>query len=161
HYRTNQKFFDSVRDILQRRHILFAGFSHRDPEVTNLVEDGIYRFEQRLLAKTRPTSDDRPHFYSLQFDMAEHTPQIFAARGVVALRPPIATGGKSESLGWALGELVLAHDQALHAKESLDGSLRQIAELIEKRIDGALATLAQERNTALEAVIRRNQTQAD
>ncbi len=33
-------------------------------------------------------SRQRLQFYSLQFDTRAHTPEVFAARGIVALAPP-------------------------------------------------------------------------
>lgn len=46
HYRRNENFFDGIREHLRTKHTLFVGFSHKDPEVSRLVEDAIYDFEQ-------------------------------------------------------------------------------------------------------------------
>ena len=48
---------------LGSRHTLFLGFSHRDPEVSRIIEDVIFTAENK-----RPPSTI-PGFYSLQFDI--------------------------------------------------------------------------------------------
>jgi hypothetical protein len=84
HYRSNQKFFETlVEKIFTTNHMLFLGFSHKDPEISRLVEDSIWSWEKDKDHKLQP------NFYSLQFDMTSITPEIFAARGIVALNPPI------------------------------------------------------------------------
>lgn len=107
HYRLNKDFFLSLKDHLRSRHTLFLGFSHTDPEVSRLVEDTIYEFEH--LREEGNFRTVRPHFYSLQFDMRSHTPEVFAARGLVALRPPPVTADieniRSQGLGVALSDM--------------------------------------------------------
>ncbi len=128
HYRTNGAFFDAVSEILESRHVLFTGFSHRDPEVMRLVEDAIHHY---VKASSEPGVQrdplERPNFYSLQFDMHKHTPEIFAARGLVALRPPFVALApekvRSASLGVALGELSIAATSLVHSRASLDSDL--------------------------------------
>jgi hypothetical protein len=140
HYRANERFFDAVRSILQSRHILFAGFSHRDPEVTRLVEDAIYQFERE--AKTQPATAERPHFYSLQFDMLEHTPEIFAAKGLVALKPPFfpaaPSQGRSLSLCVAIGELANSQQADLHKDAAIDDDLQRLATLVTAKTKEAI-----------------------
>lgn len=107
HYRLNSDFFTRLKQILRSRHTLFLGFSHTDPEVSRLVEDTIYEFEH--LCEVGDHSAPRPHFFSLQFDMRSHTPEVFAARGLVALRPPPVTADieniRSQGLGVALSDM--------------------------------------------------------
>lgn len=89
HYRLNANFFEQLKELLRHRHTLFLGFSHNDPEVSRLVEDIIYDYEHSIEGGNNVAS--RPHFYSLQFNMRSHTPELFAARGIVALHPPFVT----------------------------------------------------------------------
>lgn len=157
HYRANTQFFDAIREILQKRHVLFAGFSHRDPEVTRLVDDAIYEFEhQREVSGTGRLPDDRPHFYSLQLDMLEHTPEIFAARGLVALRPPFVAStfalGRSISLSVALGELANVQQSGLHLQNAIDGELVQLANDSGDQLQSALGRLQAHSGTALAAI---------
>ncbi len=158
HYRANRRFFDAVREILQKRHVLFAGFSHRDPEATRLVEDAIYDYEQRrtqLPAGQFPS--ERPHFYSLQFDMLEHTPEIFAARGLVALRPPFlavtSAHGKSVSLSVVMSELALAHQSQFYSQIAIDDDLLLLASGLAEHLADALRKLEAHAADALHAVV--------
>jgi len=131
HYRVNNEPFDSVRDMLQTKHTLFLGFGHKDPEVTRLVDDAIHKYEKDLDPKEPP--EHRPQFYSLQSDMKEHTPEVFAARGIVALNPPsVITEGddiRTLALGISLADLLAAKQHNLHAKESLDSHLNEAVNL--------------------------------
>ncbi|HEX3126265.1 MAG TPA: SIR2 family protein [Thermoanaerobaculia bacterium] len=133
HYRSNDNLFSCVRYLLTSYHILFLGFSHKDPEVTRLVEDAIWKFEEGEERRRKdPSRADahsvsRPHFYSLQFHMSSHTPEIFAARGIVALNPPLADPAakdvRSSSLARALADLMGAAETGLAGKVSLDSVL--------------------------------------
>jgi len=88
HYRSNEKFFTTlVREIFAKSHMLFLGFSHKDPEISRLVEDSIWYWEKNK--EENKKNNCQPNFYSLQFDMTSVTPEIFAARGIVALSPDI------------------------------------------------------------------------
>lgn len=152
HYRANKRFFDAVRQILQSRHILFAGFSHRDPEVTRLVEDAIYEYERE---RDQATTPSRPNFYSLQFDMLEHTPEIFAAKGLVALRPPFypaAAHGKALSLCVALGELAHAQQAQSYAQVAIDGDLHSLASKLSEQIEQAFEKMNTRMNDLLAAL---------
>ena len=119
------------------------GFSHRDPEVSNLVEDAIYDYEkakhEKALAKLRP------QFYSLQFGMSSHTPEIFAARGIVALQPPTITTSienvKTKALAVALTDLIGAKQYDLHSKVTLDEELGITIEAISQEVIKGLNTL--------------------
>lgn len=146
HYRSNNNFFKTIRQILRKRHILFMGFSHRDPEVTRLVEDAIYDFEKAVEANQKTPGLPRPHFYSLQFDMKHHTPEIFAARGLVALKPPIVSrstaNSKSAALSTSLAELIVAGEKNIHSKFSLDIELQSLANLLSDELTNALRTLS-------------------
>jgi hypothetical protein len=107
HYRLNSDFFTKLKLLLRSRHTLFLGFSHTDPEVSRLVEDTIYECEHHW--EMGDYSGPRPHFFSLQFDMRSHTPEVFAARGIVALRPPTVIASieniRSQALGVALADM--------------------------------------------------------
>jgi hypothetical protein len=153
HYRSNDKFFSAVRHLLASYHVLFLGFSHKDPEVTRLVEDAIWQFEKAEITgksvvstATQPKDSERPHFYSLQFSMNYHTPEIFAARGIVALHSPLADPTvkdfRSSSLSRALSDLIGAAETGLAQKVSLDQFLEEYAEEITSELRKGLAMLS-------------------
>lgn len=156
HYRTNEKFFGEIKALLRQRHTVFVGFSHRDPEVSRLVEDAIYDYE-----KTKPKdrlADPRPQFYSLQFDMGSHTPEVFAARGIVALQPPGVSTAiehvRDKALAVALVDLLAAKQFDFHSRVSLDAELRGTISRISKDVaDGldALRALAPDALASLES----------
>lgn len=153
HYRANRDFFEAIRELLAEGHVLFAGFSHRDPEVTRLVEDAIYTYERSADPSAPPPT--RPHFYSLQFDMWEHTPEIFAARGLVALRPAFVRSEhdvRSLSLASALGELAYDVEQGLHQKRSLDQDLHRLVLLTETELKRAIGSMKSHRPALLTAL---------
>jgi hypothetical protein len=143
HYRSNEKFFILVRKLLHEYHVLFLGFSHKDPEVSRLVEDVIYDYERdsRSGLKTSPA----PHFYSLQFDMRSHSPEVFAARGIVALKPPmtqIKTGDlRSLGLVTALCDLDGGAFYEVHKKASIDTLMRDCLGQVDQNISNALTSL--------------------
>lgn len=145
HYRTNKKMFDAVKKLLREKHILFVGFSHKDPEVSRLVEDAIYDYEKEKAKANSAIIDPRPQFYSLQFGMSSHTPEIFAARGIVALQPPpimtALSNVKSTALAVALTDLIGAKQHDLHSKVTLDQKLRETIEILSKEITDAINTL--------------------
>ena len=146
HYRANANFFETIINLLLERHTLFVGFSHRDPEVSRLVDDAIHRFENSPNRRTAPW----PQLYSLQFDMRAHTPEIFAARGIVALTPPppkFDTEPKtirSQALAAGLCDLILAKSLDFHldAETRLDFDLGQIVEQLETPLNLALHKLS-------------------
>jgi hypothetical protein len=143
HYRVNDKLFEVIRKLLRERHTIFVGFSHRDPEVSRLVEDAVYDYEKSKPNKAM--ADPRPQFYSLQFGMSAHAPEVFAARGIVALSPPAVTTSiehvKTKALGVALSDLIGAKQYDLHSKVALDQELRDAMEEISKEIADALNAL--------------------
>ncbi|AEG02017.1 SIR2 family protein [Methylomonas methanica] len=126
HYRVNLPMFTEVRRILGKCHTLFLGFGHRDPEISRLVDDVIHEYEKNLNPKQPPIA--RPQFYSLQFDMKQYTSEVYAARGIVALKPPAIateyTDVKTKALAVSLIDLVAAKQRNLHTQESLEGYLR-------------------------------------
>lgn len=140
HYRINDNLFQKIRELLRTKHTLFVGFSHKDPEVSRLVEDAIYDFERNKGVSTANPS--RPQFYSLQFDMRAHTPEVFAARGIVALTPPVISSTldnlKSKALATALTDLIGAKEKNLHSKVSLDNRLHDAVEKIGNPINDGL-----------------------
>lgn len=145
HYRTNIQLFDAVRDLMLQRHMLFIGFSHRDPEITRLVDDAIHKYEKN--------NTHAPEYYSLQFDMKEKTPEVFAARGMVALRPPISITEPKEfdyrtaGLSKALVDFCAAMDSKAHESLDLDAELKKGIGRIEKEVSEAMKELT---NTALQ-----------
>ena len=142
HYRTNREMFELVRSCLSRSHTLFVGFGHRDPEITRLVEDVIHAFEAG-----RDADAPRPAFYSLQFKMGERTPEIFAARGIVALQPPISLGQpdgvdpRTAGLTHALIDLQGAVDSEVHRDLDLDADLSRVLERVEGELGDAFEVL--------------------
>lgn len=151
HYRTNEKFFEKIEDFLRERHTVFVGFSHRDPEVSRLVENAIYVYE-----KDKPKDrleDPRPQFYSLQFDMSSHTPEVFAAKGIVALQPPSVNTAiehvRDKALAVALIDLLAAKQFDFHKKVSLDEELKRIICLISKEVADGLDMLSNYKDAAL------------
>jgi hypothetical protein len=151
HYRTNEKFFGQIKVLLRESHTVFVGFSHRDPEVSRLVEDAIYDYE-----KTKPKDrleDPRPQFYSLQFDMSSHTPEVFAARGIVALQPPAVNTAiehvRDKALAVALVDLLSAKQFDLHSKVSLDADLKEAIGHISKEVTDGLEALSRYKDDAL------------
>jgi hypothetical protein len=152
HYRSNEDFFNKIRELLKLYHVLFIGFSHKDIEVTRLVEDAIYIYEKETLSKNNPC---QPNFYSLQFDMLSHTPEIYAAKGIVALEPPITTiSGDYRSIGLntALVDLLLADSYNLDKKVSLETELEVIKKSLENEFDIALEILISYKNKAIDSL---------
>jgi hypothetical protein len=146
HYRANERFFTEVRRLLHDYHVLFLGFSHKDPEVSRLVEDVIYDYERDVRGAAAPTPPP-PHFYSLQFDMRSHSPEVFAARGIVALKPPpipttTAGDARSAALATALCDLDAAASYGLHKSASIDHLMRYCLDQLADDIREALAKLS-------------------
>lgn len=141
-YRINDDMFEIVRSLLKEKHTIFLGFSHNDPEVSRLVDDAIFDFEKSIGGAS---SDPRPQFYSLQFDMKEHTPEIFAARGIVTLMPPIVKSSldhvKTKSLAIALSDLLIAQTFNLHKSASFDDDLRDSTKEISDILEDCLEKL--------------------
>lgn len=144
HYRTNRGMFDAVRDVLGRSNTLFLGFGHRDPEITRLVDDVIHTFETSAVTEPDPA---RPAFYSLQFNMRERTPEIFAARGIVALRPPISLeppdgiDPRTLALTRSLIDVLGAIDSEMHEQLNLDESLTEALERLSADIRDGITKL--------------------
>jgi hypothetical protein len=154
HYRANDKFFNLVRRLLREYHILFLGFSHKDPEVARLVEDVIYDYEKGVRSKLLCPA--APHFYSLQFDMRSHSPEVFAARGIVALKPPIVptTTGDSRSLALATAicDLDAASAYDLHHEASLDVLMHECLDEFTQDLDRALSVINSYLAKAIETI---------
>lgn len=156
HYRFNDNLISAVRTYLQSRHTLFVGFSHRDPEASRLVEDAIYAFENPDKRPMDVSPGLRPHFYSLQFNMLRHTPEIFAARGLVALAPPVSASTvgdvRSIALSNAVGQLIVAQYEGIHEKESLDRPLQESADQIATPLSQGLDMLKHRKDDALKLI---------
>jgi len=157
HYRINNDMFLNIRKLLKEKHIVFLGFSHNDPEVSRLVDDAIFEFEKN---KNRKSADPRPQFYSLQFDMKDHTPEIFAARGIVTLKPPIVKSPleqvKTKSLAIALSDLLIAQTYDLHESASFDKELRQAENEISKELEKGLTALKNNNSNAKNYIDKKN-----
>jgi hypothetical protein len=147
HYRTNIEMFEKVAGLLGRSKTLFLGFGHRDPEITRLIEDVIHEYE-----RSGRTSEDPPSFYSLQFDMRERTPEIFAARGIVALKPPIQVAElpagvepRTLALTRSTIDLLGAAEASGHPHNTLDldEELGSALEALEQDVSSALDRLAE------------------
>ncbi len=151
HYRTNTELFKQIRELLRERHTIFLGFSHRDPEVSRLVEDAIYDYENPT--NPSPYSSLGPQFYSLQFGMGYHTAEIFAARGIVALQPPTVNTSieyvRDKQLAIALVDLLATYEFNLHSKVGLDKALTDTIKEISAEIDRGLDTLQKYEGKAL------------
>jgi hypothetical protein len=152
HYRSNSKLFELVKDLMRSAAVMFLGFSHRDPEVSRLVEDMVYRFESRTYK-----SEPRPLF-SIQFDMRQRTPEIFAARGIVALRPPTLLGSlaadmlRSASVSTELAELMIAQGESSHQTIDLEPNLRRAVKDIESDVASAMAILRAYKHRVLQSL---------
>lgn len=153
HYRANRRFFETVAEILSKRHVLFLGFSHRDSEVGRIVDDSIFRYEESARLAPGAFPVDRPHLYSLQFDMRRHTPEIFAAKGLVALTPPLVDSdpntSKSASVCRALTDLALFGASRAHEAASLENKLTDAITRISNDINTALSALSAFKDDAL------------
>ena len=139
HYRTNTVLFDAVRDLMLQKHMLFMGFSHRDPEITRLVDDAIHKYEN--------SNSKAPEYYSLQFDMKEKTPEVFAARGMLALRPPVSLDVpdgfdyRTAGLSKALVDICAAMDSDVHKTLDIDNELHNCVNVLETELAGAMTTI--------------------
>jgi len=160
HYRANQQFFQCITDLLSTYHVLFLGFSHKDPEVTRLVEDAIYRYE-----KTFPipkNNKQKPNFYSLQFGMKSHTPEIFAAWGLVALNTPVVFSDvedpRSLSLAQALIDLIGATEKNFHKELSLDDTLDRYTNQLSLELQNALNEMSNLEDDAINALVDSSDT---
>jgi len=145
HYRSNAEFFKTlVREIFAKSHMLFLGFSHKDPEISRLVEDSIWHWEKSK--EENATNNYQPNFYSLQFDMTSVTPEIFAARGIVALNPPIhipkdKIDMRSYCLALALADLHAMKKYMDIEDISLEKDIENYYSEINKQLNGAFKML--------------------
>jgi len=152
HYRSNTLMLDLVKYLLGSRHTLFLGFSHRDPEVSRIIEDVIFSAENKRPPETIPG------FYSLQFDMQQKTPEIFAARGIVALQPPLvlstspASDVRNFQLSQGLTDLFENVDSKMDEALSLDDDLRRVAGEISGEIEKQLRKFEPEEGNAQKAL---------
>ena len=155
HYRANKNFFETIIGLLRHRHTLFVGFSHRDPEVARLVDDAIHQFENSGDRRTA----EWPQLYSLQFDMRANAPEIFAARGIVALTPPAVLAKdpkdiRSLALADGLADLILAKAGKFHTdpETRLDRDLADTIQQLERPLEDGLKALAGRSTEALELI---------
>jgi SIR2-like domain len=161
HYRLNRRFFDIVTYLLSSFGVLFLGFGHKDPEVTRLVEDAIWNFERNESSDRLDGASPResPHFFSLQFNMRSHTPEIFAARGIVALDPPLADPKtqdlRSSCLTRALIDLLIASRTNFSDRFSLDSDLEDFRETVVSDLQRGLDTLHDMRDDARKVITTR------
>jgi hypothetical protein len=141
HYRSNQRLFTLIQRLMLSGVTLFVGFSHRDPEASRLVEDVVYEYEVRR--GQRP-----PTLYSLQFDMRQRTPEVFAARGIVALRPPpiiaaiTVAEARSAAVAVQLAELIVAADGTDHARVDIYEDIQAATAALAADVDRSLDLLA-------------------
>ncbi|HEY2324504.1 MAG TPA: SIR2 family protein [Thermoanaerobaculia bacterium] len=141
HYRSNPELFRLVQRLMLSGVTFFVGFSHRDPEASRLVEDVVYEYEVRGGAHP-------PTLYSLQFDMRLRTPEVFAARGIVALRPTtVLTAGtpaeaRSVAVAIELAELSVAADGDDHECVDLAKDIEAAADAIATTVKSSLDLLA-------------------
>ena len=160
HYRANQQFFQCIIDLLSTYHVLFLGFSHKDPEVTRLVENAIYSYEKK--PQISQNNKQKPNFYSLQFNMMSHTPEIFAARDIVALNPPVVFSDvedpRSLSLAQALIDLIGATEKNFHKELSLDDIFDQYTNQLTLELQDALDKMSDFEDDAINALIDSSDT---
>jgi hypothetical protein len=158
HYRFNSAIFDVVKGFIASGQMLFLGFSHRDPEVSRLVEDAVHFLETK---RSRSGDARKPGIYSLHYDLGQRSAEVFAARGMVALQPPLVSPSPSEvnvvGTSIAVGLLCLGRrTEQLDTLDDLDDSLSAITtrihdavqttvRAIEQRVD-AVATCQQHRD---------------
>jgi hypothetical protein len=159
HYRINENLFSKIRNFLRGMHTLFVGFSHKDPEVSRLVEDVIYEYEQTKSKGQGHKTQKLPQFYSLQFDMSEHTPEIFAARGIVALRPPVIPTKldniRTKSLAISLTDLLEAKTRNVHKEIAFYEELGEAISKIEESIGKGLKKISMYTTEAIE-ILKKN-----
>ena len=155
HYRFNRPLFDAIEKLMCDNDTLFLGFSHKDPEVTRLVEDAIWRWEKGVRDEEengRPAARGL-NLYSLQFDMKAHTPEIFAARGLVALEPTRdrlkSADVRSAALARSLVDLLAGAESKVDESESLDVQLRTYGQSIASALKAALDALSAHSQEAL------------
>lgn len=170
HYRDNVGFFKRIQELLFRNDTLFLGFGHKDPEVTRLVDEAIWQWEDKERKRKRRNwphlaspavavsgADlDAPsslNFYSLQFDMKSHVPEIFAARGIVALEPSrdglTAPDLRTASLVRDLIDLCGVCETNVAEGDSLDERLEEYASTLSSALSSGLDTLARQVPAAL------------
>jgi hypothetical protein len=160
HYRENKLLLSFVRKVLSHRHILFMGFSHKDPEVSRLIEDVIYENG----GNTKEISI--PGLYSLQFDMLKKTPEIFAARGIVALTPSLVVPTKKdedtrgEALLRGISDLFDNSESQVDKDIWLDSTLFEIRKQLNNIISNILRKMASLCNDAQNAMQNKSSAQS-
>ena len=153
HYRSNRDLFKTIKELLLEYHTLFMGFSHKDPEITRLVEDAIWDWEKSNRTKKQP------NYYSLQFDMTNITPEIFAARGIVALSPPTTspddttiTDRRSYYLANALSDLHAMKEFVDVSSMALEDYMDNYYSSIITPLNEAIETLENYSNNAMQCI---------
>lgn len=166
HYRSNPLMLKLVRHVLGTRHTLFLGFSHRDPEVARIIEDVIFEAESHEPESHQPVSTI-PGFYSLQFHMLQKTPEVFAARGIVALQPSLVLPSERDidprgcALAQGLVDLVENADEELDKALTLDDDLRRISGAVSQELRQILILLKTRENDARAALKTGDKAAAD
>src|SRR5262249_13584774 len=99
-----------------------------------------------------------PGFYSLQFDMLQKTPEVFAARGIVALQPSLVLlagpGADSRTCSLAQGIIDLTDnaERGVDEELSLDSDLGRVAEAVGEELGSLIRRLTAATPEALEAL---------
>ncbi len=166
HYRNNPLMQRLLCKIMSTRQTVFLGFSHSDPEIGRLVDDVVHTYETSV--DSAPSADQpptvAPGIYSVQFDMLQSTPEIFAARGIVALPPPIPqlragdkTDPRSRALGQGLMDLIASTESEFAHNISLDTPLMEVCGFLEGRIADALSELKKYEEQCRALVLRRDE----
>jgi hypothetical protein len=151
HYRFNKEFFDRISDMLIQYHVLFLGFSHGDPEVGRLVEDAIWRGEG-LRSRIDQEGTLQPNLYSLQYGMSHHAPEVFAAKGIVALRPSLPAAlpdVRTAAVSRSLSDLIWA-TQNYDGQNDLDSVLNEAQTKLSGVLGEALSKLEGWQSVALQ-----------
>jgi hypothetical protein len=113
-----------------------------------LIDDVVHEYEKLRSNRVGGNNQEPqwPGIYSLQFDLLKRTPEVFAARGIVALRPPLVLalpGQEANRFRFAQGLIDLLHnaDLDVHANLSFDSALREIAGYVDERFREVLTKL--------------------
>ncbi len=163
HYRANDLFFRNIRELLSRRHVLFIGFSHTDPEVGRLLEDAMYLHEERLAHAHNGTDihkamADSPHLYSTQLQEKAFTRDLFAAQGITPIIIPQLPKHYSNDVGssfsiriaTAIGQLVLSKPES----DALDVQVAKLTSAIAEDLTDTLAFFTSEIHDEAMEVVR-------
>jgi hypothetical protein len=170
HYRNNPQMLKLLCKVMSTRQTVFLGFSHSDPGIARLVDDVVHTYEDSTdghsVEADCPTPT--PGIYSVQFDMLQSTPEIFAARGIVALPPPLPqirsgdkTDPRSRALGQGLIDLIASTESRFSGEISLDCALASACGFLEMRLKHALDVLGQHSEACIQTVRRKDRARLD